>query len=481
MTNLDRIFKFHYFTFLTIIHAKGLSLKLTLEKAPCFFIGAIFWILIFEVVMRVSVEALSKIQRRVTVTVPVEKIDEAYDKRIIDLVKTAKVKGFRPGKVPVEYIKQRYGDSARQEALSEVIESSLYAAIHQEKLNPVGSPMVEPKNIIPGQPLEFVATFEVLPELGAVRFEVANLEKHTSTITDADLEKVLSHLREQHVTWKKVERAAKDKDQVVLDFTGFMDGKAFEGGQAHEYPIVLGSKTMIPGFEDGLVGTSAGEEKTITVTFPENYFAKEFAGKPAEFKVKVIKVSEPSFPEFDSAFVKKLGVKSGNVEDLHVEIRKNLERELARLIKAKLKSQVFNMLLEQNAIEIPNALIEREAGRIHDQVHPHHGHEHAHTEEEMQGFKDAAQKNVTLGLLVGELIKQHSLAPDQGRIQSFIQAHASAYEKPEQVIEWYSSDKRRLKEVEMQVLEEQVVEKLLEGVQVTEKVLSYEEFVKTVR
>lgn len=431
--------------------------------------------------MQVSVEAPSNIERRVTVVVPVEKFNEAYDNRIAKLSKTAKVPGFRPGKVPVHVIKQRFGDSAHQEALSDVIQSSLYAAINQEKLNPVGTPMVEPKSIVPGQPVEFVATFEVLPPVGQVRFEANNIEKFVSVITDADVTKVIEHLRQQHVTWRKVDRAAQDKDQLTLDFTGSIDGKLFDGGQAHDYPIVLGSKSMIPGFEEGLVGIKPGEERTISVTFPENYFAKEFAGKAAEFATKAIKVSEPSYPELDENFIKKMGVKSGVLDDLHVEIRKNLERELNRMVKAKLKMQVFNTLLDQNAVEVPNSLIEREASRIHDQVHPHHGHDHSHTEAEMEGFKVAAKRNVILGLLVGELVKQHNMTPDIERVQALITMHASAYEKPEEVISWYSSDKRRLAEIEMQVLEEQVMEKLLEGVQLTEKMLSYDEFAKLVR
>lgn len=432
--------------------------------------------------MQVSVESPSNIERKVTVIVPVEKMDEAYGKRIASLTKTAKVKGFRTGKVPVDIIKQQFGETARQEALSEVIQSSLYAAINQEKLSPVGVPMVEPKTIIPGQPLEFVATFEVLPSVGTVKFDLKSVEKQMATITDADIEKVLNHLRDQHITWKKVDRAAAEKDQAVIDFAGSIDGKPFQGGQAHEYPIVIGSKMMIPGFEEGVIGMKAGDEKTITVTFPENYFAKEFAGKAADFKVKAIKVSEPVYPELNEAFAKKLGVKSGSVEDLQAEIRKNLERELNRLIQSKLKTQVFGKLLEQNTIEVPKSLIEREANRLHNELHPHHGQqEHNHSEAEMQSFKDAAKQNVTLGLLVGELVKQYNIIPSQERIQNFIATMASSYENPEEVKKWYQSNKRQMAEVEMRVLEEQVLEKLLEGITITEKMLSYDEFVKTVR
>ncbi|MHB1946799.1 MAG: trigger factor [Gammaproteobacteria bacterium] len=426
--------------------------------------------------MQVSVEAPSKIQRRVTVVVPVEKLDQAYDQRIIKLSQTAKVNGFRPGKVPLDVIKQRFGDSARQEALSEVIQSSLYSAMDQEKLSPVGVPMVEPKTVVIGQPLEFVATFDILPVIEKVHFNVLTLEKQIAVIKDEDVERVIQHLREQQTVWNKVEREAQEKDQVVVDFSGSIDGVVFQGGEAHDYPIVLGSKTMIPGFEEGIMGMKTGEHKVISVKFADDYFAKEVAGKNAEFKIHVRKVMEPHLPAIDAAFIKKLGVKSASIEDLRVEIRNNLERELDRVIKLKLKGQVFDKLLEQNALEIPKALIEREANRIHDELHPHHkGHDHGHTEAEMAQFNDAATRNVALGILVGEFIKESKITPDRERIKNHISSIAAAYENPSEVSKWYETNKRALAEVEMQVLEEQVVEKLLEGVQVTEKLLSYQE------
>src|SRR3990167_10396335 len=428
--------------------------------------------------MQVSVESPSKLERRLTVVVPVEQIDQAYDKRIIKFSKTAKVDGFRPGKIPVEYIKQRFGEAARQEALSEVIQSSLYEAINQEKLNPVSTPRVEPKTIVPGQPVEFIATFEVLPEVGAVNFELKKLEKQVATITDADIEKVLTHLSQQHILWETVDRPAQEKDQAVIDFRGSIEGKVFAGGEAHDYPIVIGSKTMIPGFEEGLLGLKTGDEKTLHVTFPDNYHVKEFAGKAAEFAVKVIKLSAPKMPEMTADFIKKLGIKSGNLEELRTEIRKNLERELERLIKAKLKNKVFDQLIAQNTVDIPNALIEREAGRIHDEVHPHHaGQKHSHSADEMSQFNDAAKRNVTLGLLVGEIVKKHKLSPNKDRVQAFIANLSVAYENPAEVASWYAANKRAYAEIEMQVLEDQVMEKLLENVQLTEKMLSYNELI----
>lgn len=427
--------------------------------------------------MQVSVEAPSKLERRLTVTVPVEKFNEAYDKRIAGLAKNAKIAGFRPGKAPLNVVKQRYGDSARQEALSDVIQSSLYDAINQEKLNPVGVPTVEPKMIMPDQPLEFIATFEVLPEVEGFRFEMNALEKQVATITDEDTQKVIDHLRAQHTTWAKVDRAAQDKDQVVIDFRGSINGVVFAGGEAHDYPIVLGSKSMIPGFEEGILGMKPGDEKTIQVTFPEGYFSAEMAGKAAEFAIKVISVSQPELPEMNEAFVKKLGIKSGDIADLQAEICKNLERELERVISTKLKGQIFDKMLEQNALEIPKALIEREASRIHDEVHPHHGHQHDHSAEEMAAFNDAAKRNVALGLLVAEVVKQHNISADKNRVQAFLTKLSSAYENPAEVMDWYAKNKRAYSEIEMQVLEEQVIEALLKDVKVTEKMLSYNELI----
>ncbi len=430
--------------------------------------------------MQVTVEAPNKLERRLTIVVPVETMDAAYDKRIANLSKTAKVKGFRPGKVPLTYVKQYYGDVARQEALSEVIQSSLYSAMQQEKLHPVGVPTVEPKTVIAGQPLEFIAVFEVFPEVGNVSFAMNAIEKHVAKITEADITQVVERLRSQHITWRKVDRIAKEKDQVVIDFRGTIDGRVFTGGEAHDYPIVLGSKTMLPGFEEGLIGTKAGEEKIISVAFPENYFAKEVAGKSAEFTTQVRQVSEPDMPELNSDLIKKLGIENGKLEDLHTEIKNNLEREKNRMVQAKLKAQVFDKLLEQNPLDVPNALIKQEAKRIHDQVHSHHG-EHKHTAAEMAVFETAAKRNVILGLLVGEYAKQQKLAVDKTRVKAHLENVASAYENPNEIIQWYSSDKRRFAEIEMFVLEEQIMEKLLEGVSITEKPISYNELIAQYR
>jgi trigger factor len=431
--------------------------------------------------MQVSVESPSKLQRRITVTVPSEQLDAAYDKRIKELAQSKSLKGgFRPGSdTAVARIKQLYGNAARQDALSEVIQASLYDAIMQTKLNPVGTPQVEPKSLTPGKPLEYTATFEVLPEIEGVTFNTKGIEKQVSKVTETDVERVLDRLREQQVTWNEVTRPAADKDQVVIDFRGTLDGNAFQGGEAHDYPVVIGSKTMIPGFEDGLIGITTGKEKMLDVTFPESYFATELAGKQVQFTVTAHKISAPTLPELNEDLIKKFGIASGKVEELKAEIKKNLDREVERITGNKLKSQIFDLLIEQNPLEVPAALIDQESRRIHDEMHPHHaGQEHDHTHQEMEQFNEAAKRNVILGLLIGELIKQHDLKPDSNRVQDHINKMAAAYEKPEEVIQWYKGDKRRLAEVEMMILEEQVLEKLLESVTVTDKMLDYSDLIK---
>lgn len=432
--------------------------------------------------MQVSIESVTKIERRVTIVVPAEKYDEAYENHLDQLAKTAKVDGFRKGKVPMTYIKSHFGDFARQKALSEVIESTLYDAIDKEQLRPISVPKVEPKMVMPGQPLEFTATFEVLPEIDKVRFDINAIEKHTAEIVEEDIDNVIQRLREQHTRWTKVDRAAREKDKVIIDYTLSVDGEPVKDGKATQYPIVLGSKTMVPGFEEGLVGVKANEEKKLAVTFPENYFAKDVAGKLSEFTVKVHSVFQPELPELDEAFVKQLGVKNGKVEDLHAEVRRNLERQLKYLVNNKLKTQVFDTVMEQNIIDVPNTLIEREAKRIHDELHPHHEHgeDHGHSEEEMAKFNDIAKKNVTLRLLFDAIVKQHQLSVDKERVKNYISSLASAYENPTKVMDWYTTDKRRLAEAEMHVLEEQVVEKMIEQIKVTEKKMSYSDLVKNV-
>lgn len=426
--------------------------------------------------MQVSVEKVSNVERRLTIVVPSSKLEEAYTVQINRFAKKANIKGFRPGKAPISYIQQRFGQDARNEALSDVIQEALYEAIRSNALNPIDTPRVEPKAIAPGQPLEFVASFEVLPEIENVLFALENIEKLNVDVTSTDIDYVVKQLSKQYTKWKVVDREAATNDRVVIDFTPIIDGKEEDDKKAQNLPLELGSNAMLPGFEDGLIGAKAGEDRHLKLTFPDDFPVKEQAGKPVEFKVNVKQVFAADVPELNEAFVHQLGVKSGKIEDLNQQIQQSLELERDRLVKESLKNQVFQHLLDQNPLEVPRSLVAREAKKIHDEVYPQHQHHdhHDHSEEEMTQFNEIAKKRVALGLLISEFAKKSELKPDLSRVQKRIQEIASAYESPQEVVEWLSSEGRR-SGIEAQVLEDLVLEKLLEGVPVKEKSISYAE------
>jgi trigger factor len=426
--------------------------------------------------MQVSVEKVSNVVRKLTIIVPATKVEEAVAKQVNQFAQKANIKGFRPGKAPVSYIKQHYGDDMRREAMSKVIQEALYSALTEQKLNPVSTPEVEPKAMLADQPLEFVASFEVLPEIGNIEFKIDKLEKPVVDVTDEDLNRVIEQLRKQYTKWAVVDREAKDNDRVVLEYHAIFDGKADLENKVTNFPLELGSKVMLPGFEEGLLGCKPGDEKTLNLVFPADFGDQERAGKPVEFAVTVKQVFEADVPPLDAEFVKRLGIKGGETDELTKQIRQSLEQERDRLVKEKLKEQLFKQLLEQNPLEVPKALMLRESKNIHDEVYPQHQqHDHSqHSEDEMVAFNDVARKRVALGLLIAEFAKKHSLKPDAGRVEARILEIAAAYENPGEVVEWLSSDERR-GGIEAQVMEDQVLDKLMEGVSVSEKTMSYAE------
>lgn len=425
--------------------------------------------------MQVSVEKISKIERRMTVTIPANQVEEAFDRQIKLVAEKANIQGFRPGKAPLNVIKQRYGNEARSEALGEVIQQSLYKALAEQNLKPVSMPKIEPKTTgLNQQPLEYIALFEVLPEIESVNFKLDSLEKVEVEVSDEDVARVVEQLSKQYAKWNVVERAAKNSDRVVVSYHAIVDGKEEKDSKVQDYPLELGANTMIPGFEEGLVGMKAGEQKTLKLTFPADFGDAERAGKPVEFVVELKKVFEAEVPELKEEFIKKLGVASGKLDDLKKQIKQSLELERDRLVKEKVKEQVFKQLLEQNPIDVPASMVEREAKQIHDEVYTHQHDHHNHSAGEMAAFNEMAKKRVALGLLVSEYAKKSEVKADDARVQAKINEIASAYEQPQEVIAWLSASERR-QGIEAQVLEEQVLDKLTEGTSITIKKISYAE------
>ena len=429
--------------------------------------------------MQVSVETTSGLERRMTVGIPADRIENEVNKRLQQTAKRARVDGFRPGKVPMSVIRKRFGASAHQEVIGEVIQSSFYEAIMQEKLNPAGAPSVEPKSMEAGKDFEYVATFEVYPEVTLAGFEAISVERPESEVTEADVDTMLETLRKQNTRFEAVERAAENGDQVTIDFVGKIDGEAFQGGTANGTTLVLGSGRMIPGFEEGLVGAKAGDSLTLKVTFPEDYQNLDLAGKAAEFETTVQAVAAPALPELNDEFFAQFGVNEGGLEGFRAEVRKNMERELRQAIKTKVKGQVMDGLLKTNTVEVPKALISNEIDRLREQAVQQFGGANIQASQlPAELFEEQAKRRVSLGLIVAEVVKQNDIKPDNDRVRAMVEELASAYQEPEQVVNWYYQNEQQLGEIQSVVLEEQVVDTVLQKAQVTDKKVAYEEAVK---
>jgi len=430
--------------------------------------------------MQVSVETMTGLERRLTVALPSDDIETAVDERLRRLGKTAKLNGFRPGKVPFKVVKKRFEPAVRNEVLGSLINTSYQDAVQQEKLRPAGPPHIEPL-AADGEEADgetgfrFTATFEVYPEFEPVFNDSIQVERPVVEIQDSDVDEMLDNLRKQRSEFVIVERAAADADQVVIDFTGHLDGEAFEGGSAEKAPLVLGSNSMIPGFEAQLVGVVAGDQRTLAVTFPEQYQAEHLAGKEVTFDVLVHEVREASLPELDEALVKSFGIEDGSVDSLRKDIRGNMERELKQRIDTRLKSQVMDGLVDLNPIDVPAALIAEEIGRQREQLMKQmpEGTDAAMLGDEL--FREQSVRRVRLGLVVGEIIQQKELRAEAPDVRAQIERLASAYQEPQEVVDHYYANPELLRNVEGLVLEEAVTSAVLGAASVVDKPISFKE------
>ncbi len=433
--------------------------------------------------MQVSLETTSGLERRLAIIVPAEIVDAQVDKRLREMSKRVKLDGFRPGKVPFNEVKKRYGLSARQDVLGEVMQSSYVDAVIKEELQPAGAPRIEPKNIEEGKDLEFVAIIEVYPTVEIADFNKITVETPVADVSEGDIDNMLNTLREQGKSFETAEEAVAELGNlVVIDFKGSVDGVEFEGGVAEDQSLELGSGRMIPGFEDGIVGMKAGEQKDITVTFPADYQSEDLKGKDAVFAITLHEVKVSVLPELNDEFFSRYGVSEGGLESFREEVGKNMTRELKHAIKNKVKNQVMDGLLAIHNVELPSALTEQEIGRLKEQA------VQRFASQGMQGldasilpnemFQAEAEKRVRLGLIVGEIVKTKDLKPEEGRVRAMIEEIASAYQEPQQVIDWYYASEQQLGQVQYVVLEEQVVDTIVEAAQVFEKACSYEEAIK---
>lgn len=430
--------------------------------------------------MQVSVETLKGLERKITVSVPTEKVEEEVGLRLRNLARKVKVDGFRPGKVPFNVVKDRFSESVREEVAREMVQSTLFEALQKNELIPAGSPTVEPGQVEPGKDFIYTAVFEIYPHFDVIELNQDEIEIIKAEVGDKDVAEMLEKLREQNKEWHEVSRAAAKEDKVEIDFEGFLGDKAFEGGSAKGYEIVLGSGAMIPGFEDGIVGAKKDSPFEIKVNFPDDYGHKELAGKEAMFKITLHKVMEGKLPALDEAFAEKFNIKEGGMDALKKDIKDNMIRELERRVSAMNREKIFDKLMAINVFDLPMALIDKEIEHLkHDMYHRLFGHEHSDNEQipdfPRALFEEQAKRRVHLGLLFSEYVKKHELVADKERVNETIEKFANAYEQPDELRAWYQGSKERLAEIEALVLEEMVAEKASQTAKITKKDKSYNE------
>ena len=413
-----------------------------------------------------------------TVRVPTVEIERAIAARLAQVGKTAKLKGFRPGKVPQKVVKQYYGGQVREEVMSDVIRTTYSRAIAEQNLNPAGGPRIEALaagDAGKSEHFAYRATFEVYPEIALQPLDNLAVDVPTVEIEDADLDAMIEKLRTQRATWVSVERKAAEGDRVGVDFTGTIDGEPFEGGAGTNVNIVVGSGQVLKDFDAALRGTGAGQSTKATVEFPADYPAKNLAGKTAVFDITVQRVEERQLPELDDAFASSFGLQGG-AASLRGEVRNNMERELKERLRAEVKTRVFDALIGANQVVVPRSLVEQEIGSLQADALRQMGSSDASQAPPRERFESLAQRRVTIGLLIQELLKEHKIKLDQSRVDQRIKELAAPYEKPEEAAQFYRSDRGMMTQVEASVLEDQVVDFLLSRAKSTAKSSTFKDF-----
>lgn len=425
--------------------------------------------------MQFTVSTTNGLERRIEVQIPLERVSGEVDRRLRDLSRTAKVKGFRPGKVPLPVIKQQYGSQVHGDAVSELIRQGYSDAVKQEKLRPAGNPSIEPIQVGPGADLKFAALIEVMPEVKVNPVSSLKIERPAADITDADVEAMLQNMRRQRVTYAPVERAAQKDDRVVVDFAGRTGGVAFEGGTGTDMGVVIGAGQVIADFDKALIGMSRGETKTAPVKFPADYGAAELAGKDAEFDLTVKSVEEPVLPPVDEEFARSFGVGDGSLEALRAEVRKSMEREAAGAVRNKVRTQVFEALQRDNEVELPRALVEEQIQQLQYNLLQRMGRSDFSQMPPRDPFVEPARQRVKLGLLIGELIRRENISVDRGQVLARLEEAAAGYPDPAEAQRAWLQNPEAMRQIETSVMEDLAVDWVLSNAKVTDKKTPFQE------
>jgi len=429
--------------------------------------------------MQATIEKVSNLERRLNVALPMQEIEAEVESRLKRMARSAKMPGFRPGKVPYRLVQAQYGGQVRQEVLGDALQKSFGEAVRQQNLRVAGFPRFEPQQPGEGaQEVQFSATFEVYPEITLGDLSGVEIDRPVVSVGDAEIEKTVEILRKQRVHYDDVTRAAQAGDSVVIDYAGSVDGVPFEGGTAAGHSTVLGEGRLLADFEKHVIGMTAGEQRSFELTFPEDYHGKDVAGKTARFEVTVRQVAQPHLPAVDADFAKALGVADGDVAQMRSDIRANLEREVRRRTEARVKDLVMKGLLENSSIELPKSLVQMEMERLMEGMRrdlAQRGMKAEDMQMPTEMFEPEARKRVALGLIVSDLVRRENLVAQPDKIKALVHDYAESYEHPEEVVRWYYSSPERLREVESLVLENNVVEWVLSRVKVQDKPTDFDE------
>ena len=429
--------------------------------------------------MQANLETLSSLERRLSVTLPLDQVNTEVESRLKRLARTVKLHGFRPGKVPMKIVEQQYGGQVRQEVLGDAVNQSFGEAVREKNLRVAGYPRIEVKQgETPAGQFEYIATFEVYPEFALGEVGQAKIEKPVVSVGDAEVDKTIDILRKQRTHYHVTERGAQAQDQVLIDYRGTMGGEAFEGGSATDQNILLGGGQLLADFEKNLIGMKAGERREFDVHFPDDYHGKEVAGKDARFEVTVKQVQAPHIPEADAAFAKSLGIADGDLAKMREDVKANLEREVKRRAESRVKDQVMKSLLDATKVEVPRALVDMEVERLMQNMRQdleQRGLKADQVPMPKEAFEPEAVRRVTLGLILAETVKVNKLEAKPEQIKTVVQEYAQSYEKPEEVVRWYYQQQDRLREVESIVLEDNVVQWALSKARVEDKSVAFDE------
>ncbi len=428
--------------------------------------------------MDVTVESTGTLERRMRVELPIEPIEQQVDSRLASVGRTAKIKGFRPGKVPAKVVRQRYGKQVREEVLSEVLKKSYTAAVTQEHLIPAGGPKIETEDDN-GKTFAFTATFEIMPVVKLKDLEKIEINTPDVTIGKDDIADMLLNLRRQKATWETVDRNSENGDRVVIDFVGKLKGEEFPGGEGKDYPVVLGAGQMLPDFEKGLTGVKAGDEKTFKVKFPKDYHAEDLAGKKADFTITAHRVEAEILPELNDEFAEGFGVTEGGLEQFKKDVRENMGREAEQKVKTDLREQVMSALLDSNPLDIPHTLKHQEMHSMQREAMQRMGIEDAEQAPPLDNFADAAEKRVALGLLLRQVIVDKELKVDEVMMRARIDEMCAGYENADDMAAMYMSNPQVMQQIEPMVVEQQAIDWIIENGKNKAKKISFKEFMNT--